>query len=307
MSTGQLLDRTIALYRQNFLLFTGIAAVGPAAGVVYRLLIAGFGRAPVAAGAHRATLAASRFGVGLVVGWIVLLAGLAIAHGATVRAVAAVHLGRDTSIAAVYGSLRGRFWRLLRTFFLVMLMCAGVAALIMVGIFIVVAIMLVGLGETVLRYAFAIGFSIGILAVIAFVIFYVRYALAIQACVVEDLGVRASLKRSVDLSEDSRWRIGGILFAFFVLSWIFNFSLNYLALRGGFLLSSRVAAATLSYTTAFISGSITAPLSTIGSRWCTTTSACGKKRSTSILCCRAWGRPRRRFPLRRRHSAGVAF
>lgn len=33
MSTGQLLDRTFTLYRRNFLLFIGIAMVGPSAGV----------------------------------------------------------------------------------------------------------------------------------------------------------------------------------------------------------------------------------------------------------------------------------
>jgi hypothetical protein len=31
MSTGQLLDHTFTLYRKNFLLFVGIATVGPAA------------------------------------------------------------------------------------------------------------------------------------------------------------------------------------------------------------------------------------------------------------------------------------
>ena len=41
MSTGQLLDHTFALYRQNFLLFVGIATVGPAASVIFQLLAVG--------------------------------------------------------------------------------------------------------------------------------------------------------------------------------------------------------------------------------------------------------------------------
>jgi len=41
MSTGQLLDHTFALYRKNFLLFVGIATVGPAASVIFQLLTVG--------------------------------------------------------------------------------------------------------------------------------------------------------------------------------------------------------------------------------------------------------------------------
>jgi hypothetical protein len=41
MSTGQLLDHTFALYRKNFVLFVGIAAVGPAANVIFQLLTVG--------------------------------------------------------------------------------------------------------------------------------------------------------------------------------------------------------------------------------------------------------------------------
>ena len=41
MSTGQLLDHTFALYRKNFLLFVGIATVGPAANLIFQLLTVG--------------------------------------------------------------------------------------------------------------------------------------------------------------------------------------------------------------------------------------------------------------------------
>jgi len=41
MSTGQVLDHTFALYRKNFLLFVGIATVGPAASVLFQLFTVG--------------------------------------------------------------------------------------------------------------------------------------------------------------------------------------------------------------------------------------------------------------------------
>ena len=264
MSVGQLLDRTVALYRKNFILFTGIAVVGPASRLVFRLLTVGMRVVPVAAGTRGAAAAASRVGMGLLAGYLVLLAGLAISHAATVRAVAAVHLNHNITIAGVYRSLRGRLGRVLGVFFLVMLICAGAALAILVVLIIGLIAGLVGVGGGAGRSAFAMGASAGIVAVLAFVAVYVRYALAIQACVVEDLGVRDSLSRSVSLSQGSRWRIGIIYGAFLILSWIAGYGLNYLARKTGSLLDSRIAFVTLFYLSSFVAGSITAPLSTIG-------------------------------------------
>ncbi len=71
MSTGRLLDHTFGLYRKNFLLFVGIATVGPAANLIFRLLTVGadvgapFGSRRAATGA--ATLATT--GLVVLVGW----------------------------------------------------------------------------------------------------------------------------------------------------------------------------------------------------------------------------------------------
>src|SRR5437588_3330479 len=128
MSTGQLLDHAFTLYRKNFLLFVGIATVGPAANAIFQLLTVGadvgapFGSRRAATGA--ATLATS--GLVVIVGYVIMLAGMALSHAATVKAVAAVYLGRETSVIGAYKALRGRIWSLFGTFGLIVLI-VGVA------------------------------------------------------------------------------------------------------------------------------------------------------------------------------------
>lgn len=269
MSTGQLLDHTFALYRKNFLLFVGIATVGPAANVIFQLLTVGanlgspFGARRAATGTALATM-----GLGMFFGYIVLLAGMAISHAATVKAVAAVHLGRETSIGGAYKALRGRIWSLFGTLGLIMLWMA----LAVVGITVVMVPVFMGiaaLGRTAPGPAGAVvagivGFVIVLSVFAAIIAIYVRYALAIQACVVEGLGPRASLKRSVFLSKGSRWRVVVIYLVFVLLSVILGAGLGALAGGVGALLHNRIAAAVLIYLAGFIAGSITGPLATIG-------------------------------------------
>jgi hypothetical protein len=266
MSTGQLLDHTFALYRKNFLLFVGIATIGPAAYLIFQMFTIGSAAVPV--GSRRAAAAAgASLGVGLVVGLVVLLAGMAISHGATVKAVAAVHLGRPMSISGAYGALRGRFGRILGVFLLVALI-SGVAA----GVIILVAVLIgtvavvggakAGTAGTVVGVIVGIGAAVvgGIVAIAI----YVRYSLAVQACVVEDLGVTDSLRRSAVLSKGSRSRILTIYFVFGVLSYIVAIGLGGLAVAAASLMHNPILSLILVYISTFIAGSLTGPLATIG-------------------------------------------
>jgi hypothetical protein len=270
MSTGQLLDGTVALYRQHFLLFVGIATPGPAASVVFQLLTLGSAVVP-APGAHRVVAAGASLFLSMFVGYLILLAGTALAHAATVKAVAAVHLGRETSIASAYRALWGRIWRVMRIFFVVVLM-AGFAAFLVAFVVAIVAVLVVVVaavgaprtGPTGAIAAGIVGFSVVGIALTAFGVVYVRYALAVQACVVEDLPVLPSLKRSVFLSKGSRWRVVAIYSIFVILSVIVSFGLTRLAREVGILFHSRIAALVLVYATAFVAGSLTGPLATIG-------------------------------------------
>jgi uncharacterized membrane protein len=275
MSTGQLLDHTFALYRTNFLLFVGIATVGPAAGVLFQLFTVGANvGSPFSATNRMASSAAlARFGLGMLVGYFVLLAGMAISHAATVKAVAAVHLGRETTVVGAYKALRGRIWSLFGTGLLILLwmalwMIVAIFAAVIVMIPLSMAIAAAGRtgapGPATAIAAGIIGFVTIVLVFVGFIAVYVRYALAIQACVVEDLGPRASLRRSIQLSKGSRWRVVAVYLVFALLSLILGAGLGALAGGVGGMLHNKIAAAVLIYLASFLAGSLTGPLATIG-------------------------------------------
>jgi uncharacterized membrane protein len=274
MSTGQLLDHTFALYRKNFVLFVGIATVGPAASVIFQLLTVGANVGSPFGASNRAATAAvmAKLGLDMVFGYFVLLAGMAISHAATVKAVAAVHLGQNTSIIDAYKALRGRLWSLFGTCGLIFFWMFLWMMLAVVGVTAVMVPIFMGLGAgrhsapgpAAAVVAGLVGFATVALVFVGFVAIYVRYALAIQACIVENLGPRASLKRSIFLSKGSRWRVVVIYLIFFLLAIILGFGLGGIAGGAGSLVHNRIVAAILIYLASFITGSITGPLATIG-------------------------------------------
>ena len=265
MSTGQVLDHTFALYRRNFLLFVGIACVGPAAYLIFQLLMVGSAVVPV--GSQRVGTAGLSFGFGVIAGLIVMLAGMAIAHAATVKAVAAVYLGRQISIAGAYRALSGRILRVLGVFLLVMLISAAAAGVIILVAVVIGTVAVVGgakAGTAGTVLGIIVGLGAAVVGGVAAIAIYVRYSLAVQACVVEDLGVVAALKRSAVLSKGSRSRILTVYFVFGVLSYIVAFGLGGIAAAGGTLLHNPILAMILIYVATFIAGALNGPLATIG-------------------------------------------
>jgi hypothetical protein len=264
MSTGQVLDHTFTLYRKNFLLFVGIASIGPAANLAFQLITAGSAAVPVGA---RPLAAGASFGFGIVAGIVVMLAGMAIANAATVKAVAAVHLGREISIVGAYRALGGRVLRVLGVFVLVALISGAAAAVIIFVAALIGTVAVVG-GAKAGTAGTIVGAIVGIAAAvvggIVAIAIYVRYSLSVQACVVEDLGVIASLKRSAVLSKGSRSRILAVYFVFFVLTYIVSIGLGALAGGTGAMLHNPVAMLILIYVATFIAGALTGPLATIG-------------------------------------------
>jgi hypothetical protein len=271
MSTGQLLDHTFALYRKNFPLFIGIAAVGPAANVIFQLLTVGANvgspfRARMAAGASLGVGTGVTAVLSVLLGYLIVLTGMAISHAATVKAVAAVHLGRETSVVGAYKALRGRIWSLFGTFTLIILIVGSVMAVIIIVGSLFIGGMAVG-ARGALGMRIFMGIAVVALVVVAFAAFiavYVRYALAIQACIVEGLGPRASLKRSVHLSKGSRWRVVTIYLVFVLLAAMLGGVLGGVAGGVGAVLHNKIAAAVLIYLAGFVAGSLTGPLATIG-------------------------------------------
>lgn len=272
MSTGELMDRTFGLYKKNFWLFVGIASLGPATYLLFQLLTVGSASLQAGNPNRVSSFSAASLGIGFVAGFLVMLAGMAIAHAATVRAVASVHLGLPIRIVDAYKSLRGSIWRVLGVFF-VMLVLAGLAAfcaiLIIVAIGLMARFMLIGSGpiaasreaEIVSAFFF---FLAGVAVLVCAMIVWVRYALAVACCVVEHLGVIKSIRRSSTLSKGSRFRIFLIYVVFVLLSVVVGAMLGGVAGGVGMVIPYVPARFILVYLASFIAGSLTSPLATIG-------------------------------------------
>jgi len=269
MSTGQLLDHTFTLYRKHFLLFVGIATVGPAANMIFQLLTVGsnIGTPFRPRGGATGPAVFAQLGLSMFFGYIIMLAGMALSHAATVKAVTAVYLGHGITIAGAYKALRGRILSLFGTFGLILLWVAlAVIGIAVVAIPVFIGIAATGRSSPGPMRAIASGLAVIVIAfsIFAVIAVYIRYALAIQACVIENLGPSDSLSRSVILTKGSRRRVVVIYVIFMLLNMILAAGLAGIAGAFGAMLHNRIAAAVLVYLAGFVAGSLTGPLATIG-------------------------------------------
>jgi glycerophosphoryl diester phosphodiesterase family protein len=190
LSLGEILDRTFSLYRRNFVLFLGITALP-------HLLILAMNLAqtlltntpaiatPQAAGKMpTASNGLMAFGlVGAIVGFIVYFVVYLLSQGGTVYAVSDLYLGRNTTIGASLGRMRGQIGNLLGV-----TMLSGFA---MVG-----------------------GF---ILLIIPGIYIACRLITAVPGALLEDLGPRAALERSFKLTKDNAGRAFVIYLLYLIL------------------------------------------------------------------------------------------
>jgi len=245
MSTGELMDRTLVLYRRNFKLFVGIASLGPATYLVFQLLTVSSTSVRAGSADRVNPFSAASLGFGVLAGFLIML-------------------------VEAYKALKGRIWRVLGVFF-----CMGLLAMLaalVAGLFIVVvSITLSALGITSTSRspagtmsAMLVGFATVLIVGLSAMIVWVRYALAIACCVVEDVGVVTSLKRSASLSKGSRFRVFIIYIVFVILAAVAGAALGGLAGAAGALIPNIPARLILVYIAGFIAGALTGPLATIG-------------------------------------------
>ena len=196
LSLGEILDRTFTLYRKNFLLFLGISGIPHLLTLgmnISRLLMTKFpivSTQPHAPGVRVQNLGAGGpwgpFGiVGVLLVIIVTLVVYLFAQGGTIYAVSDLYLGRSATIA---GSLK-RMWGQLGNLF----------------------------GVTMLN-GMAIGLSFLLLIIPGFYV-ACRLLTCVPAALLEDLGARASLERSWELTRDNAARAFLILLLYFALAY----------------------------------------------------------------------------------------
>lgn len=222
LSLGEILDRTAELYRNNFLLFAGIAAIFSGCMLVIQMLYLGgltlIGYPHIQP--HLTWLMAVAAVVQMLA--ILLIAGLAIA--ANNRAVAWVYLGHPASISSAAQSVRPRLGRYLWLMTISSFRAWTPLAILYVIFFTVVFKSLphgIFSGSPAAQHGAAqnpaalIAAGIAILVLAPFFIgalvygcwMSLRLSLGIPASVVEELPARRALKRSVQLSKGSLGRI----------------------------------------------------------------------------------------------------
>jgi hypothetical protein len=222
LTLGEILDRTAQLYRTNFVLFAGIFAVYAGIALALNLMLLGLGELLKAlhVTGPLVWITVSASGIELLV--LFLLVGAAVA--AISRAVAWVHLGEPATIRGAYASVLPRLGRYLWLMTITALVVWTPIVLLYGGYFGILAYygkVFAPTAGAVARQAAAANPQTALITVIAtgvFVLLLVpvgvytvlmglRYALALPACVVENLKARPALRRSVELSKGSRGRI----------------------------------------------------------------------------------------------------
>jgi hypothetical protein len=270
LSLGELLDRAFTLYRRHFRLFVGIMAVPSVFGLTLALLGAflqySMRGTRGAAGGNPIPDVATMFAIlaGMMVVMFAYFVVYTVALGATSMAVSELYLGRTAGIAEVYSRMRGRLGRLVVLILLFGLRVGGVAF----GGTVLLAISagLIALASPVLA---AIGVMLAAIALSGLCVFMtMRYGVAVPALVLEDLTAWQALKRSVELTAGSLWRVLLLFFLTTVVSYaglalfqgpfaVASFVAGPDTPRGFWLSLAGVASGT-------IGGTLTAPIMVVG-------------------------------------------
>lgn len=201
LSVADIVDEIFRLYRRNFALFFGTAAlVWIPASVFFTAGLALLGNV----GSQRLPSASDLEAAAplLLVGAVVLLVGFPVLLGALTAAVSDRYLGRPATVASSLARGVRAFWRIVGAYLLVFVALLGVSALA-TGSFVLAAVSGGGVGVLVTIVSL-------IVLVVAFVWITVTWSLLTQAIVIEDAGPREALSRSAGLVAGSRWRVLGI-------------------------------------------------------------------------------------------------
>lgn len=217
LTLGEILDRTVQLYRRNFLLFLGIACP-PAASLV--LISGGFtlyftSHAAQLQGTPNLQLMLTFVGVFagfLILGFPLLLAISSVALSALNYAAFQCNHQEPVTIRAAYSHAFQKFWRYLGILSLQMLFASLIPGAVFAGIVVIGSITatLLAASRGGQIFAVMIGLLFFILIVaflVVMVMIWLRLSLAFPSSLVENLKAWPSVQRSNRLSKGSRGRI----------------------------------------------------------------------------------------------------
>ena len=221
LTLGEILDRTVQLYRRNFLIFLGISVLPAAVDV---LLSGGFGSfmaskmagiVPGVAGKTPDLKSYLVLGVAgaafLLIGVPTLLGVFSLALSALNYAALALNRGEAVTIRASYRFALRHFWRNVGVLSMQFLLAAVTPGVVLGGLFMVVGIsgaLLIPKGSPAAAILFGLVFLAMMLIVAGACIWiWIRFCLAFPATVAEDKRVWPSMKRSAQLTKGTRGRI----------------------------------------------------------------------------------------------------
>jgi hypothetical protein len=225
LTLGEILDRTLQLYRRNFLLFAGSAA--PPSAVIIAMFLAmgavfGFFARSGAQGIASHGPAIVILGIGVLLVLLPLeLGATVVSQAALMRAGISVNLGRKLKIREAIRGVWPRFWR-----YAWLLILQGVFIAVIPGAIAAVALGLVFLlAQLAGGGGFGTGLAAGIFtfviigaAFVAMVVLFLMVSLAMPICVAEDKPAWASMSRAIKLSKGTRGRMLLMLLLVWLLS-----------------------------------------------------------------------------------------
>jgi hypothetical protein len=232
LNLGEILDRTVQLYRRNFLPFAGISALPAGISVLV------FGGAGVFLGSRLATFKPGvqdyavigvAVGLLLLIGLPAILAAYTLDLSASTYAALRAHDGQKFTIRDSYGFAFRHFWRHLGLLCLQVLFAGIIPYCVFLGIFVVGTILatLVAKGA---GNAFTGLFAVlTVLAVIALIVvcilLWLRFSLGFSVSVSEEKTAWLSIKRSSELSKGTRGRIFVMFLLVSILSSVVSYAL----------------------------------------------------------------------------------
>jgi len=164
-----------------------------------------------------------------------------IALAAVTHAVSEAYLGRRSTVRDSYRSIHGKFWRLMGVILNVALRLFGLLVVVFAVIAGVGAVLIgalaVARGQAVVAAATVLlVLLLYILGLAAFVYLALRYAVSIPALMIENLGVFATVRRSVQLTRGRR----GQIFIAFLLAAIIGY-VGFIVFQAPFTIATLIA------------------------------------------------------------------
>lgn len=209
---GEILDRTVQIYRRNFWLFAGVSALP--VGVMIAIGAAGGALGGVLAVAMRnASPADVVLGTSVIVVVLVALpfyfAAYVFSTAGLTKAAVSTHQGERMTIRGALASVRPHFWRYLWFLIVQALIVAVIPVAIatgLIGVPMILATAGGGGAAAAALTAFAM-FLVIPAAFVAIIWLWLGYSMGMAVCVVEQKTAWESLKRAWTLSQGTRGRI----------------------------------------------------------------------------------------------------